>query len=209
MRWLVLLPMALTYAWVLRRTHRLPPCERGQDPWVNVGGGVYWLLFAVFLAAWLRLPITLTSAFVGTMREDLKQQITKLGLDYRMMTQFTSFVAVEDKVMTEGGVPRRVEVPVEMPEGMSYEGLPPAYKGPKPGKTAVPVGEPSDGYFVSNLAVTGPFAQTRGPSDSITAWPCGTGLRQTEQGRAGVGDEGFVVTTIIISRANRVGDGKV
>jgi Ca-activated chloride channel family protein len=59
----------------------------------------------------------------GAMREDLKQQITQLGLDYRLMTQFTSFVAVEDRVVTEGGVPRRVEVPVEMPEGMSYEGV--------------------------------------------------------------------------------------
>lgn len=59
----------------------------------------------------------------GAMREDLKQQITKLGLDYRLMTQFTSFVAVEDTVVSEGGVPRRVEVPVEMPEGMSYEGM--------------------------------------------------------------------------------------
>ena len=59
----------------------------------------------------------------GAMRDDLKQQITKLGIDYRLMTPFTSFVAVEEKVITEGGAPRRVEVPVEMPEGMSYEGV--------------------------------------------------------------------------------------
>jgi hypothetical protein len=59
----------------------------------------------------------------GTPREDLKQQITRLGLDYRLMTQFTSFVAVEEKTVTEGGTPRHVEVPVEMPEGMSYEGV--------------------------------------------------------------------------------------
>jgi len=39
------------------------------------------------------------------------------------MTPFTSFVAVEEKVVTEGGAPKRVEVPVEMPEGMSYEGV--------------------------------------------------------------------------------------
>ncbi|MCX6628137.1 MAG: VIT and VWA domain-containing protein [Candidatus Solibacter sp.] len=59
----------------------------------------------------------------GAMRDDLKQQITKLGIDYRLMTPFTSFVAVEEKVITEGGAPRRVEVPVEMPDGMSYEGV--------------------------------------------------------------------------------------
>ncbi len=49
--------------------------------------------------------------------------ITQLGLDYRLMTQFTSFVAVEERVTTEGGEPRRIEVPVEMPEGVSYEGV--------------------------------------------------------------------------------------
>ena len=59
----------------------------------------------------------------GTPRDDLKREITKLGLDYRLMTPFTSFVAVEEKVVTEGGEPRRVEVPVEMPEGVSYEGV--------------------------------------------------------------------------------------
>jgi Ca-activated chloride channel family protein len=57
------------------------------------------------------------------MRDDLKQQITQLGIDYRLMTPFTSFVAVEETVITEGGAPRRVEVPVEMPDGMSYEGV--------------------------------------------------------------------------------------
>jgi Ca-activated chloride channel family protein len=59
----------------------------------------------------------------GTPRSDLKDEITKLGLTYRLMTPFTSFVAVEERVVTEGGVPKRVEVPVEMPEGMSYEGV--------------------------------------------------------------------------------------
>ena len=39
------------------------------------------------------------------------------------MTPFTSFVAVEETVVTDGGKPRRVDVPVEMPEGVSYEGI--------------------------------------------------------------------------------------
>lgn len=59
----------------------------------------------------------------GTTRDDIRKQITDLGLQYRLMTQFTSFVAVEEMTVTEGGKPRRVEVPVEMPEGMSYEGV--------------------------------------------------------------------------------------
>jgi Ca-activated chloride channel family protein len=59
----------------------------------------------------------------GQMRADLKEKIIQLGLEFRLMTQFTSFVAVEVTVVTEGGKPRRVEVPVEMPEGVSYEGI--------------------------------------------------------------------------------------
>jgi Ca-activated chloride channel family protein len=54
---------------------------------------------------------------------DLKETITQLGLEYRLMTQFTSFVAVEEMVVTDGGQPRRIEVPIEMPEGMSREGV--------------------------------------------------------------------------------------
>ena len=53
----------------------------------------------------------------------VREQITRLGLDFRMMTQFTSFVAVEELTVTEGGIPRRIEVPVEMPDGVSFEGV--------------------------------------------------------------------------------------
>lgn len=58
-----------------------------------------------------------------TMRADLREEITKLGLEFRLMTPFTSFVAVEEKIVTDGGTPRRVEVPVEMPEGLRYDGI--------------------------------------------------------------------------------------
>jgi hypothetical protein len=50
---------------------------------------------------------------VGKMRDDLKTEITSLGLNYRIMTQFTSFVAVEDSLPGDGVEPRRVDVPVE------------------------------------------------------------------------------------------------
>ncbi|HTM49492.1 MAG TPA: VIT and VWA domain-containing protein [Bryobacteraceae bacterium] len=59
----------------------------------------------------------------GRPRSDMKEAVTKVGLEYNLMTQFTSFVAVEETVVTDGGKPRRVEVPVEMPHGMSYEGV--------------------------------------------------------------------------------------
>jgi Ca-activated chloride channel homolog len=59
----------------------------------------------------------------GKVKPGVQQEITQLGLSYRLMTQFTSFVAVEERVVTTGGKPQRVEVPVEMPEGVSYEGV--------------------------------------------------------------------------------------
>jgi Ca-activated chloride channel family protein len=59
----------------------------------------------------------------GKAHADLKETITQLGIEYRLMTQFTSFVAVEEMTVTDGGAPRRIEVPVELPEGMSLKGL--------------------------------------------------------------------------------------
>jgi Ca-activated chloride channel family protein len=59
----------------------------------------------------------------GNMRADLREAIVKLGLQHRLMTQFTSFVAVEERIVTEGGKPKRIEAPVEMPEGIRYEGV--------------------------------------------------------------------------------------
>ena len=57
----------------------------------------------------------------GAMKPDLKETITNLGLEYRLMTQFTSFVAVEEMIVTEGGQPRRIDVPVEVPEGVNRQ----------------------------------------------------------------------------------------
>ena len=59
----------------------------------------------------------------GSPRAEIRDAIVELGLKHRLMTQFTSFVAVEETFVTEGGRPRRIEVPVEMPEGVSYEGV--------------------------------------------------------------------------------------
>jgi Ca-activated chloride channel family protein len=59
----------------------------------------------------------------SAMKPALKEQITQLGLDYRLMTQFTSFVAVEDRIVTKDGKPQRMEVPVEIPEGVSREAV--------------------------------------------------------------------------------------
>jgi Ca-activated chloride channel family protein len=59
----------------------------------------------------------------GTMKPEIQEVITQIGLEYRLMTQFTSFVAVEETVVNEGGQQRRIQVPVELPEGVSRAGI--------------------------------------------------------------------------------------
>jgi Ca-activated chloride channel homolog len=59
----------------------------------------------------------------GNMKDEVKQSIIQLGLEYRLMTQFTSFVAVEEMIVTDGGKPRRIDVPVEVPEGVNRQAV--------------------------------------------------------------------------------------
>ena len=54
----------------------------------------------------------------GSMRADLRNIVTQLGMEFRLMTQFTAFVAVEEMVVTDGGRLRRIDVPVEVPKGV-------------------------------------------------------------------------------------------
>lgn len=62
-------------------------------------------------------------AQTGSPNATIKDQIVATALEYRLMTQHTSFVAVEEKVVNVNGQPRKVDVLVEMPEGVSYGGI--------------------------------------------------------------------------------------
>ncbi len=57
----------------------------------------------------------------GNTKPEVQNTITNIGLEYRLLTQFTSFVAVEEIIKTQGGQPIKVEVPVELPQGMNRE----------------------------------------------------------------------------------------
>lgn len=48
-----------------------------------------------------------------------QKEIVSLALDYGLMTQYTSFVAVEKKVVNVGGKQRTVAVPVDMTDGVN------------------------------------------------------------------------------------------
>jgi Ca-activated chloride channel family protein len=53
-----------------------------------------------------------------------KAQIIQVGLEHSLATQFTSFVAVEERTVVSDGKPMKVEVPVELPEGVSPLAVP-------------------------------------------------------------------------------------
>ena len=78
----------------------------------------------VLATFWARRKVAdLMAADFNSNRPETKSEITRLGLDYRLMTQYTSFIAVEDKVVNTNGTPKVIAVPVEMPEGVSYGGV--------------------------------------------------------------------------------------
>lgn len=104
-------------------------------------------------------------AQMGRMRPDLRQEITQLGLDYRLLTQFTSFVAVEDRVVNVNGAPKTVQVPVEMPAGMDYNGV---FGG---GRDRLDLARGQNAVVVGGLAPVpnaGPVSKLAVPGTTIT-----------------------------------------
>ncbi|MHC4917429.1 MAG: VWA domain-containing protein, partial [Planctomycetota bacterium] len=55
---------------------------------------------------------------------DRVKEVTDIALEHRLMTQYTSFVAVEEKLekaAEDGKPPKRVRVPVSVPDGVLYQ----------------------------------------------------------------------------------------
>jgi Ca-activated chloride channel family protein len=59
----------------------------------------------------------------GTYPEALREEVVAVALAHRLVTPFTSFVAVEDRVVNRSGRLETVTVPVEMPQGVTHEGV--------------------------------------------------------------------------------------
>ncbi len=70
---------------------------------------------------WARHRIQLLSDYAGVSGEtdDLKQQVTDLGLQYGLLTQYTSFVAIDSRVRNKSGDREVVKQPLPLPEGVS------------------------------------------------------------------------------------------
>lgn len=104
----------------------------GEDAWsqtIEVNLPALDVRHAALPALWAREHIDqlmeqdLAGMQKGQPDVQIKDMIIKAALDFRLMSQYTSFVAVEDKIVTQGGKPVKIAVPVEMPQGVSYEGI--------------------------------------------------------------------------------------
>ncbi len=74
----------------------------------------------VLATLWARQRIDeLSSKALGENSERFVKEITNIGLEFNLMTNYTSFVAVEEQIVNHSGTPTRVDVPVAVPEGVN------------------------------------------------------------------------------------------
>jgi Ca-activated chloride channel family protein len=66
----------------------------------------------------------LMNQMFGGETKSLVESVTNTALTYHLLSEYTAFVAVSEEVRVEpDGARRRVQVPVELPQGVSYEGI--------------------------------------------------------------------------------------
>ncbi|MEG4252086.1 VIT domain-containing protein [Microcoleus sp. Pol10D4] len=66
----------------------------------------------------------LMNQMFGGETKSLVEAVINTALTYRLLSEYTAFVAVSEEVRVEpDGSRRRVQVPVELPQGVSYEGI--------------------------------------------------------------------------------------
>ena len=60
----------------------------------------------------------------GAVPDSIRAEVTALALSYRLMSPYTSFVAIDDsRVVNPAGNPRTVHQALPMPDGVSFEGV--------------------------------------------------------------------------------------
>ena len=82
----------------------------------------------VLAKVWARKKIEdLSAQMDDTETPEVIEEITRIVLDYRLMSQYTSFVAVDESEISDFSQqptrPRRVVVPVPLPEGVDFQGI--------------------------------------------------------------------------------------
>ena len=97
---------------------------------------------------WARQRIKLLSDYNSFQSTDERiKEITELGLRYNLLTQYTSFIAIESEIRNVSGELIKVQQPIPLPEGVSDNALPGGQDnqngstGGNPGGPAVPVND--------------------------------------------------------------------
>jgi Ca-activated chloride channel family protein len=68
---------------------------------------------------WARKKIEKLDDYSTRFREDTKDEVTALGLHYNLATQYTSFVAVDERVVNKDGTIKTVKQPLPMPQNVN------------------------------------------------------------------------------------------
>jgi Ca-activated chloride channel family protein len=88
---------------------------------------------AALRSLWARSRIATLADFYQLDRDDqTKQQVTALGLKYGLLTEFTSFIAVDKVVRNAGGASTSVDQPQPLPEGVEESALAATPSTPEP-----------------------------------------------------------------------------
>ncbi|MDJ0519772.1 MAG: VIT domain-containing protein [Trichodesmium sp. MO_231.B1] len=101
---------------------------------IAAGGEIYQQTFPINFAEsgnvavaqlWGRQKIKhLTNQMFDYEKKSMVDKVTQTALSYQLLSEYTAFVAVSEEVRVEpSGKSISVEVPVEMAEGVSYEGI--------------------------------------------------------------------------------------
>ena len=84
-------------------------------------------LHAALAPVWARARIAdLSTAMLvadSSTARHLAADITALAVEHHLVSQYTSFVAVDESRVVGNGMPMRIVQPVELPEGVSYKGI--------------------------------------------------------------------------------------
>jgi Ca-activated chloride channel homolog len=108
-------------------------------------------------------------------RDDARvKEFTQLGLDYNLLTEFTSFVAIDSLIRNVDGKSTTIKQPLPLPQGVSdlavggvrmMQALPPSPSGRpmekagKPYPEAKPEATPSVNHLAENMLIAGSLSK--------------------------------------------------
>jgi Ca-activated chloride channel family protein len=154
---------------------------------------------APLMYLWAREKIARLSDY-GSVGEDVKDEVTALGLKYHLMTEYTSFVAI-DKEIRETGEVVTVKQPLPLPQGVSDYAV--GIAGGKASAAysklvpAAPVARELDGSYSVSEEIEPLFIVTGGSvPEGITLREVETALREQLDGELKEGFEKWGVTTM-------------